>query len=308
VALAGTAEPDALVEATGGAGAVTARAAETDGAFALEVVLRPEALNRIELVAIDREGNASAPAAVEVIHDCAPPEVLGAELAAGEFTIDFSEPVAAASLAGAVSVTGASGAVAGTVAAAGGGWQAVFTPDDPLPAEPLRLEVSTAVADLAGNPLAYPYSALFGGSVTDSFVAGRVLDASTGRPLAGASVAVVASGGAPNPEPVPEQTTGEIGRFSIPLPAGGHLLAITRPGYAPVLRFVSAAAGIGSDVFDPRLTPAAAAVTIGAGGGVAAGSGGGALDVPAGALTGSTPVSVTALDEQALPALLPYGW
>ncbi|MCB1037134.1 MAG: carboxypeptidase regulatory-like domain-containing protein, partial [Acidobacteria bacterium] len=311
IPLAGSAEPGATVEVAGGAAAAEAPAAD-DGSFALSVQLVPERRNTLELVAVDASANRSSPLSVEVIHDCTAPYVSGAARSTGAIVVTFSEAVNGASLAspGAVVVGSSTGPLAGAVSLDPSGRLATFTPDLPLPAEALSLRVGTAVVDLAGNALAYPYATQLGGEVTDSFVAGRVLDDSTGRPLAGASVAVVASGGIANAEPLPEQTTGGDGRFGIPVASGSHELLVTRPGYTPAFRRISAPSGSGVDVFDPRLTPTAQPASIGvAGGTVAAGGSAGAqLSIPSGALAADSQVAVTLLAEQALPMRLPYGW
>ncbi len=314
VTLSGTAEAGSIVAVSGGAAGASARA--TDGTFSLVVELLPAAINRLELTATDADGNRSAPLVVEVIQDCVAPEVVSAELGGNTVSVAFDEPIdgASATAPGVVALSSASGPVAGTVALDGAATSVVFTAPDPLPAEILRLDVSQDVRDLAGNALAYPYSRIFGVGVTDSFLSGRVLDATTGRPLAGATVVVDSTDGVVNPEPQPQQTTGTDGRFRIPVPAGTHALYAVRPGYTPALRIVAATSGLGADVFDPRLTPATSAVTVGGAGGTvepAAGadsSPGPALSVPVDALTVDTPVALTALGEQALPSLLPFGW
>ncbi|HEV8631418.1 MAG TPA: Ig-like domain-containing protein, partial [Thermoanaerobaculia bacterium] len=90
--------------------------------------------------------------------------------------------------------------------------------------------------------------------------------------------------------------------------AGTHLLLITRPGYTPAMRVVVTTAGRGADVFDPRLTPAGSFASVTNAGGEVDGPHGLRLAVPPGALAATTDISVTALEEQGLPALLPYGW
>ncbi|MCB1055040.1 MAG: Ig-like domain-containing protein, partial [Acidobacteria bacterium] len=305
--VSGTAEAGARIEVEGGAGSVSARA-DGGGAFALTVDLLPETANHLELAAVDDAGNRSPATTVDLVVDCTAPRVVSAVRGSNDLTVVFSETIDASTLAGAVTVTGSAGAVSGAITAAGGGAQAIFTPDTTLPAEPLRLEVAEAVEDLAGNALAYPYATILGAAVTPSFVSGRVLDAATGRPLAGASVLVLATDGVAYAEPVPEQTTGEDGRFSLPVPAGSHDLAILRAGYTPALRRVSSQAGLGADVFDPRLEPVAASVSVGTGGGTWNEGGGAMLDLPSGALSASTAVSVTILGGQSLPSPLPYGW
>lgn len=308
LALSGTAEADAVIEVTGGAGVATTGAGE-NGAFALAVDLRPETLNRLEIVARDRDGNRSAPLAVEVVHDCTGPQVTGAALSGTVITVSFSERIKPTTLTGQVQVATAGGPLTGILAATAGEAAATFTLAS-VPAEPLRLTVGTGVQDRAGNGLAYPYSQRFGTNPTGtpSFLAGRVIDNETGRPLVGAAVTVVASNGAVTPEPQPEQTTAADGRFRLPAAQGTHLVLTARNGYTPALRITSVAAGQGADVFDPRLTPAAAPVTLPASGGTFDGEDGLSLTIPSGALAASASVAVTALEEQGLPALLPYGW
>ena len=309
VALAGTSEPEAIVQVSGGANGGQTRAA-TDGSFALSVELVPGRLNRLSLTATDQDGNTSPEVAVEVVQDCVAPSVTGAALENGTIAVAFSEPIAPASAvqAGAIAVSTGTAALTGTVAVSTDGTEAVFTPDQALPAEPVRLDVTRSVEDLAGNPLAFPYSEIFGGSVTTSFVAGRVLDAETGRPLAGATTVIEATDGVALPDPQPEATTGADGQFRIPVASGTHALVVVRGGYTPAFRFVTSAAGQGGDAFDPRLTPAASPQTVTTAGGSFAGADGLALSVPAGALAADADVAVTPLEEQALPALLPYGW
>ncbi len=313
VALGGTSEPDAVVRVSGGASEAQTRAA-ADGSFALSVELVPGRLNHLELTATDQDGNSSPPVAVDVVQDCTAPTVTGATLENGTIEVAFSEAVSSATVtqAGAVTVSTGSASLAGTVTVSPDGLGAVFTPDQAFPAEPVRLDVARTVEDLAGNPLAFPYSEIFGGSVTTSFVAGRVLDAGTGRPLAGATAVIDSTDGVVQPDPQPTATTGGDGQFRIPVAAGTHGLIVARAGYTPVLRFVSSATGQGGDAFDPRLTPAVPPQTVGTAGGSfvgeVAGSEGLTLDVPSAALATDAAVAVTPLEEQALPALLPYGW
>ncbi|MDY7093844.1 MAG: Ig-like domain-containing protein [Acidobacteriota bacterium] len=312
IQLQGSAEAGARVEVAGGA-AEAAVTAGTDGSFSVAVSLLPEQSNPLELTAMDAAGNRSAVLAVPMVHDCTAPRVVGASRAGDEVQILFSEVVEGAGLSSAVSVSSAAGAVAGTVTpshASGGGYGgALFIADASLPAEPVRLAVAATVLDLAGNVLAYPYSAILGGEVSSSFVSGRILDAATGRPLAGATALVSTTDGVPHPAPAPEQTTAEDGRFSLPVPAGSHDLLLLRAGYTPAFRRATSAASEGAEIFDARLQPAAEAVVLDAAGGAWSDAQGSLrLDLPAGALAQAAPVAVTGLEEQALPALLPYGW
>ncbi|MEO1085018.1 MAG: Ig-like domain-containing protein, partial [Acidobacteriota bacterium] len=188
---------------------------------------------------------------------------------------------------------------------------ATWTAASALPAGALRLEVAAGLADAAGNALGFPWVRLFGADGLTSFISGTVVDESTGRPLAGATVVVTRSGGAPTADPRPEMTTGADGRFLIAVAAGTHDLTIGRPDYAPVFRVVTAETGEGTEVFTPRLEPVAGRATLGAPGGAveAAGVTGVArFDAPSGALAADVDAQLAALSEQSLPALLPYGW
>ncbi|HEX9731527.1 MAG TPA: Ig-like domain-containing protein, partial [Thermoanaerobaculia bacterium] len=183
-----------------------------------------------------------------------------------------------------------------------------WTASSALPSGTYLLQVSQTVIDLAGNALAFPYSRVFSDAAEESFFSGTVIDEVTGRPLSGARVVVTATGGEATAEPRPEQTTGADGRFLIAVPAGTHGVTVARPGYTPVFRIVTTVEGLGTEVFDPRLTPAseARAVTAAAGGTVEVE--GASLDVPAQALAADASVTLTAVGEQGLAALLPYGW
>ncbi|NJL27564.1 MAG: carboxypeptidase-like regulatory domain-containing protein, partial [Thermoanaerobaculia bacterium] len=99
----------------------------------------------------------------------------------------------------------------------------------------------------------------------ETFFSGTVLDASTGRPLAGATVQVTASDGAP-PAGTLQVTTGADGRFQLTVNAGLHDVTISHPERVPVFRLVSASAGQGTDVLDPRLEKLAARKTLGVAG------------------------------------------
>ena len=307
IVLAGSAEPGTRIGVTGGASTVQTGAA-ADGRFSVEVPLLPDALNRLEVTATDLRGNRSPAAVVEVVQDCRAPSVLGATFEPNAFAIRFSEPMDASTIAAAISAEGSAGALTGSASLSADGATARYELVAPPPAGALRLQVSQAVRDRAGNALVYPYTRLFRTDTAESFVAGRVIDQHSGRPLQGALVLVVASDGVATAAPQPQQTTAADGRFQLPVAAGTHLLLITRPGYTPSLRLVATSAGRGTDVFDPRLTPAGAFTALASSGGVVSGPDGLRLDVPSGALAAGGEVSLTALEEQALPALLPFGW
>jgi len=139
--------------------------------------------------------------------------------------VRFSEPVEASTVAGAVSVSDASGTVAGSVAVAAGD-TATWTASSALPSGTYLLQVSQTVTDLAGNALAFPYSQIFSDAAEETFFSGTVIDDATGRPLAGARVVVTATGGVATAEPQPEQTAvaGEV-LGSSPALLGGEVTA-----------------------------------------------------------------------------------
>ncbi len=304
VTLTGTSEPGSRIEVAGGA-APAFGVASAGGGFSVSVELLP-GLNALSVIAVDGGGNLSPVTAVEVVRDCQPPRVQGTSRQGDDFRVVFDEAVQSTTVSAALSLTGVDGPIAGTVSASAAA--ATFTPSAALPAGDLLLEVSTEVGDLAGNTLAYPYSRWFEESLGESFFSGTVIDDATGRPLAGVRVSVTATGGVATSEPRPELTTDASGRLVLATAAGTHDVTFARQGYSPVFRIVTTQAGSGAEVFDPRLTPVGMAQILAASGGEVVEAGGVELTVPPGALPGPTELSVTAVSEQGLPALLPYGW
>ena len=304
VNVTGTSEPDSRVVASGGATPVET-IASTSGDFTLVVELLP-GLNALSLVAIDGGGNASVGTTAEVVRDCEAPRVLGSSRDGDDFRVVFDEPIDGATAASAISLSDDAGPIAGTVSTAGA--EAIFSPTGSLSASDLLLEVSVQIADQAGNTLAFPYNHRFEQDLGESFFSGTAIDDATGRPLSGVRISVTSTDGAATPEPRPERTTDETGRFVLATAAGTHDVTFARPGYAPVFRIVTTTAGGGTEVFDPRLTPVGGSEVVGAAGGEVSDAAGADLTVPAGALSADAEIRVTALSEQGLPALLPYGW
>ncbi|MCP4664092.1 MAG: hypothetical protein GY856_52580, partial [bacterium] len=301
----GTTVARAKVRVEGGATTAAIRA-DGLGNFSVKVSLEPNRLNRLIMTAEDWDYHISPPLVYEIVSDCEPPTVLGADSTPEEIVVRFNEPIAEATVASAIAVSHADGPVAGYVSLSAEA-EATFTPSPPpLPAGALLLAVSQEVSDLAGNALAYPYAELLGAE-TGNFFSGTVIDDSTGRPLAGARLVVTAIDGVV-PDPLPEQTSSAGGRFQIAVVAGSHDVTIARAGYTPVFRNVTVSAVQRTEVFDPRLTPASAPETVPAAGGTAGGGDGPALTLDPGALTEATTVTLTGVSEQGLPALLHYGW
>ncbi|MBZ0113048.1 MAG: Ig-like domain-containing protein, partial [Thermoanaerobaculia bacterium] len=309
VPVAGLSEAGSRIRITGGGAAAEGQAA-ADGTFSLLVDLLPSGTTRLEIWAEDPQGNASPSQILEIRRDCLPPQVLTAESSGTDFSLDFSEVMDGSSVAepGVVQAFAASGLLTGTTSVSGDGLSALHSLAEAPPEGAVRLEVSQAAEDLAGNALAFPFSRVFGGSATSSFLSGRAVDSATGRPLEGVLAIVVATDGVVNPDPQPQQTAAADGRFQVAVAEGTHYLTLVLPGYTPVFRLVTASSGSGVDVFDPRLTPIAPFELVPMDGGVVDMAGGGELSLPAGSLVQDTQISVTALDEQALPALLPLGW
>jgi hypothetical protein len=312
VVLAGLAEPDRWVEVAGGAGAVRARAA-SDGAWSLAVPLIPGAIHRLAVTSVDDAGNRSPATEIEVVHDCAEPVVEIVDANASGFAVQFSEEIFPASFAGSILVSGAAGAIDGSVELDVD--LATFTAASPLPEGAIRVEVLRQPRDLAGNLLAYPWVSVFGGDAAESFFVATVIDDAVGRPLAGARARVLATNGVPpsGTGPALESTSAGDGTVSVPVPVGTHLVLFEHPEFTPVFRFVTTQAQQGTDIVDPRLAPLSAAVAVGpAGGTVAAApalSGPSAeLEIPAGALAEPIAISLSELSEQSLPRLLPFGW
>jgi len=310
ILLAGFAEAGHWVEAAGGAGAARVRAA-TDGAFSMAVPLIPGAVNRLTVTSLDDAGNRSLATEIEVVHDCSAPVVEGVEATPAGFSIQFSEAIDPASFAGSILVSGAAGAIDGSLLLEDD--LALYTAAGALPEGAIRVEVLRQPRDLAGNLLAYSWVSVFGGEAAESFFVATVIDDAVGRPLAGAKARVLTTNGAPASGPALESTSASDGALSVPVAVGTHLVAFERPGFVPVFRFVTTEAQQGADIIDPRLTPISSAVTVGPDGGQLATEpslwGAAAhLVIPAGALADPAEISLTSLSEQGLPRLLPFGW
>lgn len=123
----------------------------------------------LRFFSMDAAGNAEAPRSETYVVDGVAPEVVAVDPYDGQgdvptttaVTVTFSEPMDPATVPGAITLQGPTGAVAGTLApGTGDAW--VFTPSSPLSAATrYTIQVSTSAQDPAGNPLAAAHGSWF---------------------------------------------------------------------------------------------------------------------------------------------------
>ncbi len=163
------------------------------------------------------------------------------------------------------------------------------------------LSLEVAAYDRAGNRSAASATMnVTAPSAAPGFVEGEVYDDTTGLPLAEAQVTVVGPASAPilaDPQ----------GRYVLTREAGPVILQITKSGYTVVDRIVPVQAAEKVIVFDARLIPRAALVSIPTDGGRIT-QGTATLLVPPGVVTVPAALQLTPLSPQGLPARLPLGW
>jgi hypothetical protein len=181
-------------------------------------------------------------------------------------------------------------------------------------------KVSAIATDRAGNVTISPERGVR--VAADGAIVGQVLSDATGLPIKDVDVRV----GSDQPRKTDDQ-----GRYTLPTDKESMTLLFEKDTMTSVSRVVSMASGVGTVPIDARLTPLAAPVSIGAGGGPVSALGAvgrssaavtgdaGALaptaidpvisiNVPPGALSADTDVRLTPLSGQGLPDLLPLGW
>ena len=299
VLIRGTAPAGARLQLSAGALALTTLA-DAQGDFTFNFPLSGQsgyAVVRVRIVGSD--GSLSPAAELSFRVDCVGPQVLNASYDRGgsnQIGIEFSEEVVVPS--GAIYLTLSDGR---TVAVNGS--TSPFTPAEDVSARSFTLEVTTAVVDTIGNRLAVPYSQTFtiGGEQPPAgdgsgFISGEIYDATTGRPLAGATVTVeIAGGGATQAF---DATTDARGRYLVRLPEGAHTIRASMSGYTNVWRQIVVPAGAGIVPIDIRLTKRNDTKTHG---------GETPLTRPV-ALATPGAATVTAVGAQALTGLLPLGW
>ncbi len=245
------------------------------------------AVVRVRIVGGD--GSLSPAAELTFRVDCIGPQVLNATYdrgGANRLTIEYSEPVTVP--AGAVYATLTDGR---TVAVSND------TPAEDLTARTFTLNVTTAVTDPIGNHLVVPYSQTFtaGGEQPPTgdgsgFISGEIYDATTGRPLAGATITVEIANASFS------TNSDSRGRYLVRLPEGAHTIRASMTGFTSVWRQILVPAGAGIVPIDIRLTERNGTGTHG---------GETAITRP---VTVTAPAKVTAIGAQALTGLLPLGW
>ena len=324
--------------------------ADAQGNFSFNYPLSGQsgwAIVRVRIAGSD--GSLSPAAEVTFRVDCVGPQVLNATYdrsGANKIAIQFSEPIDAATATvaadGAIFMTLADGRVVAGSATVNG-TNVTVTPAEDLFAKSFSLNVTTLIKDIVGNKLAAPYTQLFalgGGEQPPAgdgsgFISGEVYDATTGRPLAGASITIEVPTTAFSRKTttqslslsVPQSlnpsvsqslsistTTDARGRYLVRLPEGAHTIRASMTGYTSVWRQIIVASGAGVIPIDVRLTKrgdtkssTGASLTLTHGGETSITSKA-TLTIPGGVLVSGKSASLTAVGGQALTGLLPLGW
>ncbi|MCU1347124.1 MAG: hypothetical protein JWO56_154, partial [Acidobacteria bacterium] len=274
---------------------------------------------RVRTVGGDGTFSPAAEALFEI--DCAGPVVTGTtyDRTANRIAVTFSKPVDPAT-ANASSIAlalgdGTSVSVA-SVAAGASPNAVVITPGTPdARAAILVLTISTALRDTTGRPLAAPYRQTFTpGGVEEGpgggagYISGQVFDASTGRPLANATVTIAPSA------PAIARTTDATGRYTSAAGEGAYTIHAFANGYTDVWRQVVVPAGAGIVPIDIRLSARGPLVTAASGeltpphGGDTSITRRVTLRVASGAVPNGTSIVLTSVGAQSLAGLLPLGW
>ncbi|MCM2315304.1 MAG: Ig-like domain-containing protein, partial [Thermoanaerobaculia bacterium] len=214
LSVSGTAVPNGRVRVDFDGVSYT-RTADASGRFSIELPLSaPSGYRVLRVRAIGSDGALSQAAETCILVACeSGPSVVSASYddATNAIAINFSANIDPSSLAVGTSitlVTSDNRSIGGSVAL--DGLTATFLPSENLAPAAFTLSVTTAVKDPAGRPLVAPYAQSFfpggssvGPSPGDGYLTGEVYDATTGRPLAGATVAIGAPGAAGAPAPLP---------------------------------------------------------------------------------------------------------
>jgi RHS repeat-associated protein len=313
VTISGTAPAGAQIQIDY-AGAKLFTTAGSTGAFAQIIAISSQSgyyVARVRVVGAD--GSLSPAAEVPFTVDCAGPVVLSAtyDRAANAIAVTFSKPIDLATVSGSVQLQLEDGANVSATAAAGASSSiVVITPGTPDPRDKtLILTVTTSVKDTSGRNLAAKFSQTFtvaqGASGGDGYISGQIIDATNGRRLAGATVAIGT---------LPSTFSNSNGAYTRPLPEGAYTIHASGDGYTDVWRQVVVAAGRGVVPIDIRLTARGVSATM-ASVDIDVSHGGdttitrrATLNIAAGAVSAGTTATLTAVGAQGLAGLLPLGW
>jgi RHS repeat-associated protein len=319
VTISGTAAPGARVRVDFG-GATLFTTANSTGAFTQLLGISSQSGYYVARVrVIGQDGSLSSAAEVPFTVDCAGATVLAAtyDRTANAIAVTFSTAIDLSSVtvgpSGSVHLQLEDGtAVSGTAAAGSSSSIVVITPGTPDPrALTLLLSVTTGVKDASGRNLTAPFSQTFtvggdqqGASGGDGYVSGQIIDATNGRPLGGAAVAI---GGV-------NTASRSNGSYTRTMPEGAYTIHASATGYTDVWRQVVVGAGQGVTPIDIRLTARGVSATMAASdisinhGGDTTVTRRATLDIVSGAIPAGAVATLTAVGAQGLAGLLPFGW
>lgn len=291
--------------------------ADATGKFAIDVNIPAVSgfqVARVRVVGSD--GSLSPEADVPFQVDCAGPTVVGAayDRDANVITVALSKAINISSASGAISLKLADGmAVPFTVAAGVSANVVAVTPSSADARNvTLLLTIATSLKDTTGRTLVAPFSTTFalGGDTSTSggngqgYVTGHVLDETTGRPVAGVTVAIGAVA----------RTTDATGNYTFVLDEGAYTIHASGDAYTDVWRQVVLPAGSGVIPIDIRLAKRGVSTTATNAGVSLTHGGDDAITVQASLVSSSastpdgTRVTLTAVGAQSLAGLLPLGW
>jgi hypothetical protein len=335
ITIAGTAAAGARVRLDLGTLTLTTTADAT-GRFSFAAPLSgPSGYQLVQVRTIGADGTLSPAAQACLLTACGGLEVVSAsyDRTINSLTVAFSGDVDPATVtvgdAGSIRLRLTDGTFASGTATTIGS-NVTIAPSSDITQLSFTLEVTTSVRAIDGTALRTPFSQNFPFSRDEppagdgsGFISGQVFDASTGRPLAGATISLTAPVNAYKSDPsVATMSVGAQaiagmtdlhGRYTLRLPEGPHTLALTADGYTTVWRQIIVAAGRGVTPIDIRLTPSSAPVEItGAAtltnGGETAVTASAKLEIPSGGITSGTALTFTSVGAQSLAGLLPLGW
>jgi len=277
--------------------------ADATGRFSAQVAIPAQSgyrVARVRVIGGDGSYSPSADAGFQV--DCAGPAVTGAlyDRNANTISVTFSKPIDLSTANAAVSLKLGNGTAVTSTVAAGASNSIVITPGSPDPrAQTLVLTIAASLKDTTGRALASAFTQTFtvGGSETgpsngSGFISGQVLDATNGRPLAGANIAIT-------PASITAVTDAN-GRYATAVGEGAYTIHASAAGFTDVWRQVVVPAGSGIVPIDIRLTARGNALTHGGDDSV--------TRKATLSLTNGVAMTVTSVGSQSLAGLLPLGW